>query len=260
MGMATPASVALRLHLQAAQAADACGLEQIAYEFVTQAFILFEDEISDSKAQASAIAIAVGTLRSMTGLSAENYETLATKATQYSAKLLKKPDQCRAVTRAAHLFWAVREVTCESSNHAAGAPASEDGPAVIAQVAGYRDGKRVKECLQRALKTADACKVSNVHLQLFVEVLNEYLHYMEHGVPEITPKIVGMLMGLIEGQLSLLDTGGDPAFAAMVRSHYHNTLRFIEARKATLQTAGNLEAKERYERLASRGADTEQLQ
>mmetsp|Transcript_7925 Transcript_7925/g.21684 ORF Transcript_7925/g.21684 Transcript_7925/m.21684 type:complete len:921 (+) Transcript_7925:45-2807(+) len=250
------ADVALRLHLQAAQAADEVCLEQIAYEFVTQAFILFEDELSDSKAQASAIAVAVSTLRSMRNLSLENYETLATKATQYSAKLLKKPDQCRAVSRAAHLFWVVRPQTTTLAPAAAegqGAPSTSEGEGN--ELLGYTDGKRVKECLQRALKTADACKVGNVHLQLFVEVLNEYLYYLEHGVPEITPKIAGMLMGLIEGQLSLLDTGGDPAFAASVRTHYNNTLRSIEARKSALQAAGNLAAKARYDELALRGGE-----
>ena len=35
---------------------------------------------------------------------ADSYDTLATKATQYSARLLKKPDQCRAVAKASFLF------------------------------------------------------------------------------------------------------------------------------------------------------------
>jgi len=87
------ADISLRLYLQAALVADGAGLEQLAYDSVTQAFILFEDELSDSKAQTAAIAIAVGTLHATSGFSRDNYETLATKASQYSARLLKKPDQ-----------------------------------------------------------------------------------------------------------------------------------------------------------------------
>jgi vacuolar protein sorting-associated protein 35 len=36
----------------------------------------------------------------------ENRDTLTHKATGYSARLLRKPDQCRAVYECAHLFWA----------------------------------------------------------------------------------------------------------------------------------------------------------
>ncbi|GJN22990.1 hypothetical protein PR202_gb10603 [Eleusine coracana subsp. coracana] len=61
--------LALRLYLQCAEAANDCDLEPVAYEFFTQAFILYEEEIA------------------------------------YSAKLLKKPDQCRAVYACSHLFW-----------------------------------------------------------------------------------------------------------------------------------------------------------
>lgn len=38
-------------------------------------------------------------------LSAENYDTLATNVTQYSAKLLKKSDQCLSVLQCTHLFF-----------------------------------------------------------------------------------------------------------------------------------------------------------
>jgi len=254
------AAVALRLNLQAAQAADACGLDQIAYEFVTQAFILYEDELPESKAQAAAIAVAVGTLRGMRSLSPENHETLSAKATQYSAKLLKKPDQVRAVTRASHLFWAPAEAEAEAAPAPAAAGGGDDGDANgssrgEAGTAGYAEGKRVKECLQRALKTADACKTSNAHVQLFVEVLNAYLFFLDRGVPEVTPKLVGMLMGLVEGQLPLLDQGdNEPAYAHAVRTHYSNTLKYVQARKTALAAAGESETLRRYEELAARGA------
>ena len=41
----------------------------------------------------------------------------------------------------------------------------------------FKDGRRVLECLQRALKIADACKVSNMHTVLFVEILDSYLFH-----------------------------------------------------------------------------------
>jgi vacuolar protein sorting-associated protein 35 len=41
----------LRLYLHCAQASDSAGLEPITYEFFTQAFTVYEEEISDSRAQ-----------------------------------------------------------------------------------------------------------------------------------------------------------------------------------------------------------------
>ncbi|KAL6002255.1 hypothetical protein ACLOJK_034185 [Asimina triloba] len=97
--------LALRLYLQCAEAANDCDLEPVAYEFFTQAFILYEEEIADSKSQVTAIHLIIGTLQRMSIFGVENRDTLTHKATGYSAKLLKKPDQCRAVYACSHLFW-----------------------------------------------------------------------------------------------------------------------------------------------------------
>ena len=50
----------------------------------------------------------------------------------------------------------------------------------------YQNEKRVLECLQRSLKIADVCMASSMHLQLFVEILNEYLIFFERKCPTIT--------------------------------------------------------------------------
>ena len=43
----------------------------------------------------------------------------------------------------------------------------------------YRDGKRVLECLQRALRVADACMDAAVSIELFVEILNRYTYHFD---------------------------------------------------------------------------------
>lgn len=80
----------------------------------TQAFILYEDELTDSKAQVRALVSMAGTLLSCEGFDHADYDSLATKTAQYAAKLLKKPDQCRMVTLCSHLFWAPDEVGVQS--------------------------------------------------------------------------------------------------------------------------------------------------
>jgi len=70
-----------------------------------QAFILYEEAIPDSKAEITTLQSIVGTLHKCRVFAAENRDVLVHKATGYSAKLLKKADQCRAVCTCSHLFW-----------------------------------------------------------------------------------------------------------------------------------------------------------
>jgi len=61
--------------------------------------------VSDSRAQFQAVCCIAGALHGTRGFGRENYDTLITKAALHGSKLLKKPDQCRAVCAASHLWW-----------------------------------------------------------------------------------------------------------------------------------------------------------
>jgi vacuolar protein sorting-associated protein 35 len=100
------ADLCLRLFISCGQTADQSGFEEVAYEFFAQAFTIYEEAISDSKAQFQAVCIFAGALHETRNFSKENYDTLITKCAQHGSKLLKKPDQCRAVYLASHLWWA----------------------------------------------------------------------------------------------------------------------------------------------------------
>ncbi|XP_050552177.1 vacuolar protein sorting-associated protein 35 isoform X3 [Spodoptera frugiperda] len=102
------AELPLRLYLQGALAISEIGFanhETIAYEFLSQAFSLYEDEISDSKAQLAAITLIIATFEQINCFGAENAEPMRTQCALAASKLLKKPDQSRAVALCAHLFW-----------------------------------------------------------------------------------------------------------------------------------------------------------
>ncbi|KAJ9703786.1 hypothetical protein PVL29_005175 [Vitis rotundifolia] len=205
-----PASeLALRLYLQCAEAANDCDLEPVAYEFFTQAYILYEEEIADSKAQVTALHLIVGTLQRMHVFGVENRDTLTHKATGYSAKLLKKPDQCRAVYACSHLFWV------------------DDQDSI-------RDGERVLLCLKRALRIANAAQqMANVtrgssgSATLFVEILNKYLYFFEKGNPQITIAAIQSLIELITTEIQSDTMSQDPAADAFFAS----TLRYIQFQK-----------------------------
>jgi vacuolar protein sorting-associated protein 35 len=110
--------LAIKLFMQIAIASDNCGVvakangisshssfNSLAYELMAQAFLLYEDEISDSKAQLRILVTIIGTMLACGNFSKDDYEALITKTAQYGAKLLKKPDQCKMVTLCSHLFY-----------------------------------------------------------------------------------------------------------------------------------------------------------
>jgi len=98
-------TIALRLFLLSAQIADECGFEDLAYDFYVQAFSVYEDSISESRAQLQAITLIIGTLASAKVFNVDNFDTLITKAALHGAKLLKKSHQATAVGLASHLWW-----------------------------------------------------------------------------------------------------------------------------------------------------------
>ena len=183
------ADLCLRLFVACGQVADQAGFEEVAYEFFAQAFTIYEEAISDSRAQFQAVCVIAGALHSTRGFGKENYDTLITKCALHGSKLLKKPDQCRAVYLASHLWWAVeipakgeedaKNVRCKSCiDHS-------DSWLISRQL--YRDGKRVLECLQRALRVADACMDTAVSVELFVEILNRYVYYFDQQNETVNP-------------------------------------------------------------------------
>ena len=106
----------LRLFVSCGQVAAACGAQDAGYEFFAQAFTIYEESISDSRSQFQAICVISGALcnvgvgekdQGACGFGREEYDTLITKAALHGSKLLKKPDQCRGVYLASHLWWGV---------------------------------------------------------------------------------------------------------------------------------------------------------
>lgn len=98
-------AISLRLFLLAAQAADYCGFEDLTYEFYVQSFSVYEESISDSRAQLQSITTIIGQLQHAKVFTKDSYDTLSTKAALHAAKLLKKPHQSMAVQVASHLWW-----------------------------------------------------------------------------------------------------------------------------------------------------------
>jgi len=200
--------LALRMFLLCAQGAGQCGLPTITYEFFQQAFSIFEEDVSDSKAQFAAITLMIGVLRDLQGLSEEDRITMVKALSKAAAKLLKKQDACRAIYLASHLFWGPPEAEGEEPS-------------------GRRQEKLVLDCLRKALKIADQCQQTSAkHLVLFVDILNQYVYFYESGYTDIK-KYIPSLLALINEHVANATGGDDNSFAV----YYTNTVRSMKEKK-----------------------------
>jgi len=225
--------ICLRLYLQALQAADAAGLEELAYEFAVQAFTIYEESISESRAQLQAIVLIISTLQGSRVFGADNYDTLITKAALHGAKLLKKSHQATAVALASHLWWQTEKVGPESE-------AGLDKDLI-------RDGKRVLECLQKSLRIATSSIDELTSVQLYCDALDQYIYYFERHNEAVSTKHLNSLVELITTNLdtiqgaegviipnpSGINSGlfeGLQSPEAVLR-HFRNQLIYMHARK-----------------------------
>ncbi|KAJ8710558.1 hypothetical protein PYW08_009073 [Mythimna loreyi] len=206
------AELPLRLYLQGALAISEIGFanhETIAYEFLSQAFSLYEDEISDSKAQLAAITLIIATFEQINCFGAENAEPMRTQCALAASKLLKKPDQSRAVATCAHLFW----------------KAAKDGKQWP-----LNDASRALDCLKKAARVAQQCMDGGVQAQLLAELLGRYALLRERGNASLTTNLIDAVIQKIREELANLDQSEE---VEQITKHFHNTLQHLKNRMET---------------------------
>jgi len=92
----------------------------------------------------------------------------------------------------------------------------------------YRDGKRVLECLQRALRVADSCMEQSTSIELFVEILDRYVYYFDQQNESVTTKYINGLIELIHSNLGV---NQDTAGLENIKKHFNHTLENIASRQ-----------------------------
>ncbi|KAJ7490029.1 vacuolar protein sorting-associated protein 35 [Mycena galericulata] len=230
-------TIALRLFLLAAQISD-------------ESFSVYEDNISESRAQLQAITLVIGTLEGAKVFGVDNYDTLITKAALHGSKLLKKSHQSTAVGLASHLWWqekppsAEREAGDAETKETEKPAVKEDQPEGSVKAYPHQDSRRVLECLQKSLRTAGSAVEEIVTVQLYCDTLDHYLYYLDRGAPAVAPKFVNSLVELITSSIDNISSPDmHPSQRAppgliegvqtpeMITRHFRNTLYYIQRRK-----------------------------
>lgn len=222
------AEMGFKLYLQAALAADRFAgprnrrseaLDEygpMPFELISQAFVLYEQGITDTRIQQRCIVVIMGTLLDCCSLSDDDYQGLVTKVAQFSAKTVKKSDQCQLVAQCALLFY----------------------PAENADLT-YRNAQRALECLQRALKLADSCTSANSEdIYLFVDLLEHYLYFFDKKCPTISDAYVSGLVALIKEHLGNLGSGGNVSVAVNnAREQFNQIVHVIKEKKEKAESS-----------------------
>lgn len=213
----THAERAFKLYLDVAICADqlydgdideASG-SQISLGLLSQALILYEEKVSDGSSQYRCISSLSSALLTIKSISNEDYESMVTKTAQFSAKILKKHEQCQLIGLCAHLFY---PTSTSDTKHS------------------YQNAQRSLECLQRSLKLADACTSLNPgHISLFVDLLEHYIFFFESGNPLVTHKYISGLIALVRQHLNNPTAIGSSRDA---KQHFGELLNYIREKKA----------------------------
>jgi len=230
----------IKLYLEAALTADKLGASlegddskderetygSIASELFAQSCALYEQHaMVDARLQRPCVLSFIRMLTACRSLGKEDYEGLIMKTSKYAAKMVKKNEQCEMVTLCSHLFYVM----------------ADDGTTVV-----YANPQRCLECLQRALKLANACTTANPsNLGLFVELLDIYLFFFEKKNPSITGNYITGLVALIKEHTKNVPQqqyGGGPSPVAEAKAHFLQTVRHIKAMKQKPESSQMLQS------------------
>lgn len=216
------------MNLTTAEIADEIGMVNISYDFFIESLVIYEQFFLDSRSQYQAL---MGLINKLIGaknlMKTDNFDRLITRTTIYCSKLLRKTDQCRAIYMASHLWWIVDDTEKTEDADESEIPDLVSG---VGHLSLKSDGKRVLECLQRALRTADSILDSNVSLELFIEILNQSLYFFIHGNNLITVRYLNGLIELIENNFSSLGKIEGPSL--LTWNHFQRTLKYVSEQKA----------------------------
>ncbi|CAD5212147.1 unnamed protein product [Bursaphelenchus okinawaensis] len=194
----------LNILLQGALVADKTDFEDsetVAYEFISNAFTIFEEDLTESRVQAHCLSQMIGTVQALHNVKEENHETLRNQCAMYASKLLKKADQAKALCSASHLFWFSRPKDCEEP---------------------IKNGKRLSECLKKALKVTSQCMEDQVQLGLYVLILTNYVYFYELCCDTIDGITISKMIDKIRDSLQQVDPSTN---AELLTETFNNILQ-----------------------------------
>ena len=166
------AYLCLKLFLQAALNASKTKIkdhETFAYNFISQAFSIYEEEIVESKQQLAFLLLMIGSLKEINFKQEENLNPLRSQCSLNSSKLVKKSDQVKAILNSTVLFFNDNQL--ESNGI-----------------------KLIKKCIKTTTTTLD----QELQVQLYVDILSHLTMFADSKNKDDIQELVNGLKEKIE--------------------------------------------------------------
>ncbi|CAG2164930.1 unnamed protein product [Oppiella nova] len=187
----------LKLFLQSAQNAAKTKVdnrETIAYEFISQAFSIYEEEINDFKSQLFCLLLIISTVKEIKFEIEDNYSPLKSQCCLNGAKLVKKSDQIRAILAASLLFVDYENNTIESD---------------------------LMKCIKKCYKIASNVLDIELQLQLYVEILSHLtllLRFNDKDIEELCRQLVEKID----------EQSKETALSELIQRQYSNNISLLK--------------------------------
>ncbi|TIA91567.1 hypothetical protein E3P99_00981 [Wallemia hederae] len=163
-----------RLFLLAAATAAGAGMDAVTYELFSEAVLLIEQEVINSKYQMMLIAESTRILKQITVLSESDYVNLADKLITLSAKMLKLSHQAESLLVASGVY--------------------------------VHNATRLKEVLDRAVRIASNLIDAVTRAQVYMDIVDTYLMYLENGVDGVAVSDISAVVESLTKEIDVVET------------------------------------------------------
>lgn len=87
--------------------------------------------------------------------------------------------------------------------------------------------KRVLDSMKKAVRISNQCMEPSVQVQLFVELLNKYIYFLDNGCTDVTQAMISQLVGKIRDDMPGLEAG---EATNQIVQHFNSTLAYIKSK------------------------------
>ena len=204
--------VALKLYLVAASQVNSIlseknNFEEACASFMNGALNIFNEGKYDINHKYFLLSQICGYLVNFTILSKENLENIIKVLMDTGNKMTKRGDQFNTMIDIGQIYYIV-----------------------------LKDGKKVLDCINKARKFANFAMTNPQNLNLYVDLLNKFLYFIdvENEILTIKADQIDEMIELIKNHIETIknEVSKDSSFLPAIESYFNNTIEFIKKRKS----------------------------
>ena len=182
--------------------------EESCVNFINAAITIYQEGKYNQNLKYYFLSDICGYLLKFSVLSKENLENIIKIIMEYGTKLSKRGEQFNTMINIGKIY-----------------------------LFALKDGKKVIECINKARRFADFAMINPQNLILFVDLLNNYLYFVDHGDEIVTIKAeqINDIIDLINNQIETIknEMSAESNFLPEIENYFNKTIKMIQKIKKT---------------------------